>query len=389
MIDIFNYYTKEQWNKVLKYANTHNTPCQLILLDIVKNNYLTLKKYLSIAKIYYAIKANPNNEILNELNNMGSNFDIASIYELKQVLKLGISPEKLSYGNTIKKAKDIQEFYKNGVRLYVTDHMSDLDNIAKYAPGSKVFVRILVDEVSEAADWPLSKKFGCDLEMAYDLLVSAKDKGLIPYGVSFHVGSQQKDIPSWHAALVKVKYLFDKLEEDNNIKLKMINMGGGFPAHYIDDINPIKEYCEAITYYLEDLFGKENIPEIIIEPGRSLVGDAGILVTEVVTISTKNYFNDIRWVYIDTGKFNGLAETLNESIKYPIYTTKTGEESEIILAGQTCDSMDILYEDFKYELPDTLEEGDKLFILTTGAYTASYSAINFNGFPPLEVKVLK
>ena len=387
MININDYYSNDVWTKVLEKSRLVETPCQLIVLDIVKQKYVELKENLPYTKIYYAIKANPNPKIIQTLDKLGSNFDIASKFELDKVLSLGISPEKISYGNTIKKARDIEYFYNKGVRLFVTDSFSDLSNIAKYAPGSKVFCRILVDELA-SSDWPLTKKFGCDLDMAYYILKDAKVQGLIPYGVSFHVGSQQRDISTWHGALLKVKYLFASLKNDENIELKMINMGGGFPAHYIEDVQSIQLYCNTIDYYLHDVFG-DVIPDIIIEPGRSLVGDSGVLVTEVINIAKKSMVGNDTWLFIDCGKFNGLAETLGESIKYPIYTEKQGEEIPYIIAGKTCDSADILYEDNKYELPNTLNQGDKLYFLSTGAYTASYSAIEFNGFPPLNVEVIE
>jgi ornithine decarboxylase len=222
--------------------------------------------------------------------------------------------------------------------------------------------------------------------MAYDLLVQARDSGLAPYGISFHVGSQQRDIGQWDDAIAKTKYLMNSLEEDEDIKLQMINMGGGFPANYIQPTNDLTEYASEITRYLRDDFA-EDIPLIVLEPGRSLVGDSGILVSEVVLVSRKNNTALNRWVYQDTGKFNGLIETLGESIKYPVVTlkdsaaTKTGD---VILAGPTCDSMDIMYEDFKYKLPVDLKAGDRLFWLSAGAYTASYASVEFNGFPPIK-----
>lgn len=384
MINIEDYFSKEQWNKLKNISKDKSTPCQYIFKDIISQNYDILKNNIN-ADIFYAIKANPHPEIIKLLINKGSNFDIASIYELDKVLKLGVDPNKISFGNTIKKAKDIKYFYDKGVRLFVTDSINDLNNIIKYAPNSKVFIRILVDELA-TSDWPLSKKFGCDLDMAWDLLIYAQKNNLIPYGVSFHVGSQQRDVSTWHAALVKVKYLFDELKKIG-INLQMINMGGGFPTHYLDDIKSTKEYCDIITEYLKDVF-ENNIPRIIIEPGRSMVGNAGVLITEIINISQKSKFANYKWLFIDCGKFNGLAETLGESIKYPIYAEKINEEIPYIIAGCTCDSADTLYEDYKYDLPSNLKPGDKLYWLSTGAYTASYSAIEFNGFPPLKVEII-
>lgn len=321
---------------------------------------------------------------------LGANFDIASRYELDKILALGCEPNRLSYGNTIKKAKDIAYFYEKGVRLFVTDSKDDLKNIAKYAPKSYVYVRILV-ESTNSADWPLSRKFGCHPDMAYDLCILAKELGLIPYGISFHVGSQQRDIGQWDDAIAKTKYLMSSLEEEEDIELKMINMGGGFPAPYAVPTNELSEYASEINRYLDDDFGDER-PRIILEPGRSMVGNAGVLVTEVITVSRKNNTALQRWVYIDAGVFNGLVETLNENIKYPIVTSKdsnTGKRGEVILAGPTCDSMDIMYEKHKYQFPISLKPGDRVYFLSAGAYTASYASVEFNGFPPLKTYIMK
>lgn len=377
--------TDAEWQRFLEFSENLETPNIVVNLLTIKRNFVKLQNSFPYADIFYAVKANPAPQVVSLLADLGSNFDIASRWELDSVMSLGVEPERLSYGNTIKKSKDVAYFYERGVRMFATDSKEDLKNIAKYAPGSKVYVRILVEN-SITADWPLSRKFGCHPDMAYDLLVQARDHGLTPYGISFHVGSQQRDIGQWNDAIAKTKYLMTSLEEEENIKLSMINMGGGFPASYIDPTNDLSEYASEITRYLRDDFG-EDIPQIILEPGRSLVGDSGILTSEVILISRKNNTALNRWVYLDTGKFNGLIETLGEAIKYPVVTLKDSPDAktgEVILAGPTCDSMDIMYEDCKYRLPLDLKVGDKLYWLTTGAYTSSYASVNFNSFPPIK-----
>ena len=383
MFDRKEYVSDSSWNRFLDASKDFSTPNVFIDLRTIKKNFLQLKDLFPYAYIYYAVKANPGVPVVKMLRDLGSNFDIASRYELDMVLGLNISPDKISYGNTIKKAKDIKYFYEKGVRMFATDSKEDLKSIAREAPGSRIYVRILVENAS-SADWPLSRKFGCHPDMAYDLLVLARDLGLTPYGISFHPGSQQRDIGSWNDAIAKTKYLFESLEVEENIKLSMINMGGGFPAHYIQPTNDLKDYASEISRYLHDDFG-DDIPGIVLEPGRSLVGDSGILTSEVVLISRKNNTALQRWVYLDTGKFNGLIETLDESIKYPIITAKDGgRDGEVILAGPTCDSADIMYEDIKYRLPVDLKAGDKVYWLSTGAYTSTYASVEFNGFPPIQ-----
>ena len=390
MIYRSDYISDNEWQRFTEFSKNLETPCIVINLRDIKRNYLKMSHSFPYAQIYYAVKANPDKAILSMLDELGANFDIASRYELDLILSLGISPDRMSFGNTIKKAKDVAYFYEKGVRMFATDSEDDLKNIAEYAPGSRVYVRIVMSD-SSTADWPLSRKFGCHPDMAYGLLIMARTLGLTPYGISFHVGSQQRDIGQWDEAIAKTKYLFSSLEKDENIRLTMINMGGGFPASYVQPSNDLTEYASEIYKYLTDDFGSD-IPLIALEPGRSLVGDSGVLITEIILISRKTHTALNRWVYLDTGKFNGLIETLNESIKYPIITEnedEEAEEEEVIIAGPTCDSQDILYEEHKYLLPINLKIGDKLYFLSAGAYTASYASVCFNGFPPIKTYIME
>lgn len=378
-----DYYEKATFQRLKTFADAQTeTPFLVVDSETFTRQLDHLMDSFPYAKTYYAIKANPMPELLRILRDRGCNFDVASRYELDKVLAEGVSGERISFGNTIKKASDVRYFYEQGVDLFATDSEADLRNIAKAAPGARVFVRILT-EGSGTADWPLSRKFGCQSDMAMDLCILARDLGLVPYGISFHVGSQQRDIGTWDSVIAKVRVIFERLKEEDGIELKMINMGGGFPANYLSRTNDLKTYAEEITRFLEEDFG-DNLPEIILEPGRSLVANAGMLVSEVVLISRKDRVGLHRWVYLDVGKFGGLIETMDESIKYPIYVEADGETESVILAGPTCDSADILYEQYKYELPLGLESGDRMYWFSTGAYTTTYSSIEFNGFPPLK-----
>jgi ornithine decarboxylase len=358
------------------------TPCLVVDLDVVEFNFRRMRELLPQAKIFYAMKANPANEVLARLGKLGSNFDTASRGEIELCFAQGVTADRVSFGNTIKKEKDIAWAHQNGVRLYAFDSEAELQKLARSAPGAKVFCRVLVD--CGGAEWPLSKKFGCAPEMARDLLKRANDMGLEAYGVSFHVGSQQTDLDQWDRALAQVSQMFFALAE-TGVDLKMVNLGGGFPARYRKDVAPIEAYCEAVQRALVRHFGN-RMPEVIIEPGRSMVGDAGVLQSEVVLISRKSANDRKRWVYLDVGKFGGLAETMDESIKYRITTPYPagGRSGPVVLAGPTCDSADILYEKTEYKMPLALKVGDKVEILSTGAYTTTYASVAFNGFAPLK-----
>jgi ornithine decarboxylase len=319
--------------------------------------------------------------VLTLLAKLGSCFDAASIPEIEMVLAAGGTPDRISYGNTIKKERDVARAYALGVRLYAVDCQAEVEKIARAGPGSKVFCRILSDCVG--AEWPLSRKFGCEPAMAVDVLEHALRQGLEPYGVSFHVGSQQRNPHAWDRALASAAAVFRECGE-RGMTLAMVNLGGGFPTKYLKNVPTVKTYGTAIFRALRKHFGN-RIPETIIEPGRGMVGNAGMIESEVVLISRKSNEDDVRWVYLDIGKFGGLAETMDESIRYPIRTPKDGDAlAPCVLAGPTCDSADVLYEKQPYLLPVSLEIGDKLLIEGAGAYTATYASVAFNGFAPLQ-----
>jgi ornithine decarboxylase len=384
-----SFMSRERFERIKEFAKDKETPCLVIDLDVIRQKYEELRSNLPFAKVYYAVKANPSDEVVALLRDLGANFDVATRYELDQLLRLGVSPERMSFGNTIKKEKDIAYFYEKGVRLFVTDSPTDLDKISRAAPGSRVFFRLLTEGLG--ADWPLSKKFGSHPDLARQLIKMAVRFGLEPYGISFHPGSQQRDVGQWSTALTQVAQLFRWAKEEAHVELKMINMGGGFPANYVESTDSIAQYSEDIQRFLDTSFKfMGHWPEeIIIEPGRSLAGDSGVIVAEIVNIAKKSVHERYPWVFLDIGKFGGLIETLDEAIKYPIYFEAAGKAQSIIIAGPTCDSMDILYEKWTYNMPDKTKIGDRVYILTTGAYTQSYSSIYFNGFPPLRAYMLK
>jgi ornithine decarboxylase len=362
-------------------AERRPTPYVVVDLDVVADNYRKLKDAVPQAGIYYAIKANPAPEILALLAKMGSSFDTASVAEIDMALASGVDGARISFGNTIKKVSDIAAAHARGVKLYAFDSEAELDKLAKAAPGAKVFCRILTS--GEGADWPLSRKFGCEVEMARDLLIAAAKKGVVPHGVSFHVGSQMKNVDAWDSAVAQAAWIFRECEAAG-VQLNMLNMGGGFPTKYRKDIPAMGSYGAAIHAALAEHFGNRIPSEIIVEPGRQMVGNAGVIDTEVVLVARKSVRDSRRWVYLDIGKFGGLAETMDEAIQYPIVSAKKGKVERVVIAGPTCDSADVLYEKADYRLPLDLEAGDRLEIRATGAYTTTYSAVAFNGFAPLK-----
>lgn len=356
------------------------TPCLVVDLDLVAENFRRFRDALPDARVFYAVKANPAPQILSLLAEQGSCFDTASVAEIEMALAAGAGPERISYGNTIKKESDIARAFALGVRLFAFDSQAELEKLARSAPGAQVFCRVLTS--GEGAEWPLSRKFGCVPEMAEALMLQAAELGLDPYGLSFHVGSQQRDPAQWNAALATTAGVFRRLAAQG-LQLRMVNLGGGFPTRYLKEVPSAQDYGNAILRALRDHFGN-RLPDTIIEPGRGMVGNAGMIQTEVVLISRKSQEDPRRWVYLDIGRFGGLAETEGEAIRYPIHSARDDAAvEEAIVAGPTCDSADVLYERNAYPLPVSLEIGDKLLIAATGAYTTTYASVAFNGFEPL------
>jgi ornithine decarboxylase len=366
-------------------------PCMVLDLDVVRDNYSKFARALPDTRVFYAVKANPAPEVLKLLADLGSCFDTASVAEAQMALDAGATPDRISFGNTIKKERDIARAMELGVRLFAVDCEAEVEKIARAAAlvgaeDVRVFCRILCDCVG--AEWPLSRKFGCAPDMAVDVLEHAHRLGLEAYGVSFHVGSQQRNTGAWDIALASAASIFRECAE-RGIHLSMVNLGGGFPTKYLKDVPAVEAYGQSIFEALTKHFGN-RIPETIIEPGRGMVGNAGMIEAEVVLVSKKSRDEEeVRWVYLDIGKFGGLAETMDESIRYPILTDHDEDRRvPCVLAGPTCDSADVMYEKEPYWLPVSLSIGDKVLIEGAGAYTTTYSAVAFNGFPPLKSYVI-
>ncbi|HJO96911.1 MAG TPA: type III PLP-dependent enzyme [Rhodospirillales bacterium] len=369
--------------KIKQFLTDHRppSPCLVVDLDRVGENYRAIAEALPAARIYYAVKANPAPLVLEMLVNLGSCFDAAGPSEIDACLAAGASPEDLSYGNFVKKQGDIAKAFDQGVRLFAFDSAGELDKLAQAAPAAKVYCHILAP--NDGADWPLSRKFGCSLDMARDLMVRARDLGLDAYGLSFHVGSQQTDPGQWEVAIGCTAMVFSDLREAG-IEIKMINLGGGFPVPYRDPVPGFDAISESIMKAMTANFGN-HLPAMVIEPGRKITADAGVIESEVVLVSRKSYDDEVRWVYLDVGLFGGLAETMGEAIKYRIVTPRDGTPAgPVVIAGPTCDGADVLYERAGYTLPLDLRAGDKVHLPGTGAYTATYASVGFNGFPPLK-----
>jgi len=358
----------------------HATPFVVIDLDRIRERYRALAALMPWARVFYAVKANPAAEVIAALAQLGAYFDLASEGEIERCRRLEVPMARCSFGNTVKRESDIAHAQALGVALFAFDSAAELEKLARAAAGARVFCRLAVENTG--SDWPLSRKFGCSAEMAAELLLRARTLGLRPAGVSFHVGSQQTEPQEWVFAIERAASVFRTCARAG-LTLELLNLGGGLPAHYLTPVPPLSTYVEAIAEAVAVQFGAAR-PDLIIEPGRYLVGDAGLLRSTVLLVARKSAHARRRWVYLDAGRYNGLPETFGERIRYRIRTPHDGTACEpAVLAGPTCDSTDVLYEHAGYELPLALEIGDAVDFLAAGAYTASYASVEFNGFHPI------
>lgn len=358
--------------KALKYLDRKNIETPFLLMDRekVKEKASLIGQNIRNSKVFYAVKANPDIEVIKLADKLGMGFEIASEGELKLLSSIGVEPERIISSNPVKTFKFLKMAASYGVSYFAYDSEGEVDKMAKLLPGCNVYVRLSVP--NEGSEWPLSKKFGVEIDKAAELLFYARNKGLNPVGVTFHVGSQCTNIYNWNSALDKARALWD-IAERKGIKLSLLNIGGGYPIKYTKNVVDVDAIEKNADRLIRDKFPRDV--KILIEPGRAVVGDAGIFVTSVIAKANRG---DDNWLYIDVGVFNGLMESVG-GIRYSYLVEtpiQTRQKKKWIIAGPSCDSFDVI--DKNVNLPEP-EIGGLMLVLSSGAYTISYAS-EFNGF---------
>jgi ornithine decarboxylase len=352
------------------------TPHLELDLSTVRRAYRAVRTALPEVELCYAVKANPHPDVLALLVAEGASFDLASPGELDLCLLAGARPAGLSWGNPVKKVTDVRAARAAGVTRFTTDAPADVDLLAREAPGAAVGVRLAVGD--DGAATPFAGKFGAGEDEAVALLERARAAGLEAAGVGFHVGSQQRDPQAWARGIDAAARVAARLGERAPVEL---NLGGGFPTPHAGGPTPDVTACAAAIRGALARHAAWWRPRLVAEPGRALVGEAGVLRAEVVLVAERA---GRRWVYLDVGRYQGLAETEGEMIVYRLRTPgRGGEVGPVVLAGPTCDGDDVLYRHADVRLPRDLAAGDVVEFLGAGAYTASYASVGFNGLPPL------
>ncbi|MFE7574201.1 GNAT family N-acetyltransferase [Streptomyces sp. NPDC057521] len=346
----------------------------------MESQYDTLRSELPGVAVRFALKACPLPEVLTCLADRGAGFDAASPGEIRQALRTGVAPRQVHYGNTVKSDREIATAFHLGITTFATDCVEDVRAIARHAPGARVFCRVATS--GHGALWGLTSK--CGTHDAVGVLEEARGLGLIPAGLSVHVGSQQMTVSGWEAAIDTLAATLSTLAT-RGIHLDHINLGGGLPAHgYLAaDGNPLTPPTAEIfrsiragIHRLREVAG--GALDFLIEPGRHLVADHGTIRAHVSRLTERHQ----RWLYLTCGRFNGLYE--GDQLRYPLVFPTRGDSPRVpaIVAGPTCDSDDTLG-DALVPVPQDLASGDPVWIRSVGAYAVSYTTRGFNGYEPL------
>ena len=356
------------------------TPFLALDIDRIVSAYHALLNNVPNAEIFYAVKSNSNTAVVAALAAQGSSFDVASLAELEKILALGVPGERVVCSNPIKNTKLLKRCAEMQVYGVVADSVDELHKIATYAPGNRVYIRLAVD--NSGAVMPLDKKFGVSREQAIEELMLARDLGLQPIGLAFHVGSQCLNPDNWTRAIEECGVIW-QAAADVGIALYFLDLGGGYPTRTNDHVPTFTTIGQAITQAVADYIPPTPNLRIILEPGRGLAGESGVM---VMTVEGRAQRGDKTWLYLDGGIFHGMMEILEGFSDFPVKTDHPELEATELytLAGPSCDSADTMLRDV--ELPE-VNIGDRLYFLNTGVYTIEYAS-NFNGFDIPTVQIL-
>ena len=359
-------------------VDKHETPFMVLDLSEVDYQYKSLQAALPGVKLFYTLKSLSHPELLKRLKSLGSCFDLATIGEIDLVESLGIKGSQCLHSHPIKKDKEIKRALEFGCNRMVADNIEELKKFIPYAGQVELIIRVSFRSKQAVVD--LSRKFGCALEELPILVNLAKEHGIDVVGLSFHVGSQSLS-PITQANAVRASIAAMKVM--SGVNWKFLDIGGSFPVSYQEAVLPIEDFCAPVMEALSEL--PEGV-EVFAEPGRFISGPSMI---EVVSIVGKAKRGAKPWYYLDDGVYGGFSGQMFDHAIYPLAPLKpfdpTGEFYSSVLAGPTCDSIDVIAEDI--ELPEMFI-GDVLVGKKMGAYTI-VSATEFNYYPKPKVVVVE
>jgi len=365
-----------------RIAETTGTPVLIMDHNRIRENYKEFKNSLPRVQVYYAVKANPDPAIIKTLYGLGSSFDVASFAEFMLVhryiehlpneARQDFIWDKIIYANTIKQEEALQKLdpYKP---LVTYDNTEELKKIKKHCPHAGLVLRIRVPNTGSMVE--LSSKFGADPGEAVDLIEQALAIGFVVEGLSFHVGSQCSNFENYMQALQISASIFEESGSRGH-KIKILDIGGGFPVQYHSEVPPFEMLARKLNAEIERLFPGDI--EILAEPGRYIVADAGTLVAKIIGKAVRD---GKTCYYLDDGVYSTFSGIVFDHCNYPLKSFKGGAKKVCAVFGPTCDAFDTI--SVAEELPE-LEINDFVYAENIGAYSIASSTC-FNGFPPAKV----
>jgi ornithine decarboxylase len=364
--------------EIVRQAARQKYERPFLILDtaIVRDKLRRFRAAMPRVRPHYAVKANPDRRVVKALAQEGCGFEIASMAELDLLLALGVDVSGVLFSNPVKSRDSIAYAASKGVLWYVVDSVDELRRVHEVRADAKTYLRLATSNIG--SDWPLSGKFGAGAGEAREIILTAAKIGADLAGATFHAGSQCRNPENWRVGIERARMAFDAMAKAG-LRPRMLDIGGGFPVRHVKPI-PAIEVIGAVVNEALQAFPPDV--QVVAEPGRILVSDAGYFVCRVIGTATRG---GKRWMHWDAGLFGGVMETAG-GLKYKIRTDRSGPDVPWHVAGPTCDSVDVILRD--EPMPSDLQEGDFVYIRNAGAYTTAYAS-EFNGFPLPEARVFE
>ncbi|MCL2688692.1 MAG: type III PLP-dependent enzyme [Chitinispirillia bacterium] len=366
-----------EFSRAEELASQHGTPVLFLSQSRTREAYRNLSAALCGVDLYYAVKSNAQPELISILESESGFFDVCTNGEIDVVKECGISADRCLHTHPIKRDSDIRYALDFGVKLFVCDNEDELFKFIPYREKAQIIIRMSIQNPGCLIN--LSQKFGIVPEKTYDLIKKAHDMGLCVKGISFHAGSQNENPLKYIEALDYCRDICEQAARAG-IHLEIIDIGGGFPISYLTPVLSIDTFCRPIVEYISSYFSDYRI---IAEPGRVLSGPSMTLAAKVIGRSLRS---GVWWYYLDEGIYGSFSGKMFDHADYPLSLARPDDERyNSVLAGPTCDSIDVIYENISLPL---LEIGDILVFESMGAYTVA-SSTNFNGFPKAKIVVVE
>ena len=348
----------------------HGTPLLVVDCSVVRSQYRALTAALPGVDFYYALKPLPFAEVVATLRDLGASFDVATTGEIALVKSQHVAAQRCIHTHPIKRDEDIAAALRFGIRTFVADNPDEVRKFRKYRRRAELLLRVSFRNPAAVVD--LSRKFGCEPAAVRPLLSLARSLGVRVRGLSFHVGSQVADPAKYVEAIDACREIIVQSRRDGDAGLDVLDIGGGFPVAYSGKAQPIRQFCRPIRRELASL---PPGTRVIAEPGRFIAGPAGTCVAAVIGRAQRE---GRWWYYLDDGMYGSFSGQLYDHALYPLdCLDRKGPRHPSVLAGPTCDSIDVIREDIP--LPE-LQIGDLLVGRMMGAYTSA-TATDFNFIP--------